>query len=474
MKHPSLVFTIFGSTGDLTYRKLIPALYHLEQRQLLADDFKVRCIGRRDYSREEYIEKLVPWLEKQSRFKVKNETLEIFFKRIEYINMEFTDLDAYQILSQYPAGKDNLYYFAVAPEFFGLIAQHLHDSKYLSLGQHRVILEKPFGDSLEHAKIVHQTITEIFGDDNIYHIDHYLGKEMIQNILAIRFSNRLFKSTWNRNDIEAIQITVSEVVGVETRGHYYEQAGALKDMVQNHLLQMLSYLIIDEPHNLNSNELDKRQLEALRSLVIDDVVLGQYDTSESGVAYISEKNVKENSQIETYAAIRAHLISGVLKDVPLFLRTGKRLNHKATYIKVIFKKTGNALYPHDSSEVLTIKVQPDEGVSLSFNAKKPGTLSEIDSVKMDFCQSCIIENRINTPEAYERLLDDAFKHDRSLFTPWEMVELGWMYGEEMNRKRVINQLPLNLYPAGSRGPIDADEMLKPYDLEWLDEDEYSY
>ncbi len=261
---------------------------------------------------------------------------------------------------------------------------------------------------------------------------------------------------------------------METRGHYYEQAGALKDMVQNHLLQMLSYLIIDEPANLNSELLDQKQLEALRSLVIDDLVLGQYKESDSGIGYRNEKNVAQDSQIETYAALRAHLVSGSLKDVPLFLRTGKRLNHKATYIKVIFKKTGYELYPHDSAEVLTIKVQPDEGVSLSFNAKKPGTLSTIDSVKMDFCQSCIIENRINTPEAYERLLDDAFKHDRSLFTPWEMVELGWMYGEEMNHKRQLNKIELNLYPAGCRGPQSADEMLEPYHLEWLDEDEYSY
>ena len=324
MKQPSLVFTIFGSTGDLTYRKLIPALYHLEKREILANDFEIRCIGRRDYTQDEYIEKLKPWLEKQSRFKLNEETIQKFLTRIKYIKMEFTSLDAYDILKSFPAGLDNLYYFAVAPEFFGLIAKHLHDSSYLSSGQHRVILEKPFGDSLEHAKEVHQTISEIFEADNIYHIDHYLGKEMIQNILAIRFSNRLFKSAWNRNDIEAIQITVAEVVGVETRGHYYEQAGALKDMVQNHLLQMLSYLIIDEPSSLNSDELDKKQLEALKSLVIDDLVLGQYDKGESGIAYVDEKNVDDQSSIETYAALRAHLCAGHLKDVPIFLRTGKR------------------------------------------------------------------------------------------------------------------------------------------------------
>lgn len=474
MKQPSLVFTIFGSTGDLTYRKLIPALYHLEKRELLADDFEIRCIGRRDYSQDEYIEKLKPWLEKQSRFKLHEDLIQQFIKRIKYIKMEFTELNAYDLLKEYPAGLDNLYYFAVAPEFFGLIATHLSNSNYLSNGQHRVILEKPFGDSLAHAKEVHQTISDIFKSENIYHIDHYLGKEMIQNILAIRFSNRLFKSAWNRNDIEAIQITVAEVVGVETRGHYYEQAGALKDMVQNHLLQMLSYLIIDEPDNLNSSELDKKQLEALKSLVIDDLVLGQYDKSETALAYVDEKNVADDSIVETYAALRAHLISGNLKDVPIFLRTGKRLSHKATYIKVIFKKTGDSLYPHDSSEVLTIKVQPDEGVSLSFNAKKPGTLNTIDQVKMDFCQSCIIENRINTPEAYERLLYDAFKQDKSLFTPWEMVELGWSYGEEMNQIKKDRNLVLHKYESGTRGPKAADEMCERFSLDWLDEDEYSY
>lgn len=472
--NPSLVFTIFGSTGDLTYRKLIPALYHLEQRQLLADDFKVRCIGRKEYTQDGYKEILKPWLVKQSRFKLKDDILDVFLDRIEYIQMEFTNLDAYKVLQDYPAGQDNLYYFAVAPEFFGLIAQHLKASNYLNNGQHRVILEKPFGDSLEHAIAVHQIISGIFGHENIYHIDHYLGKEMIQNILAIRFTNRLFKSSWNKDNIAAIQLSVAEVVGVETRGHYYEQAGALKDMVQNHLLQMMSYMLLEEPSSLHSDELEKKKLAALKSLVIDELVLGQYDKNENALAYRSEKNVKADSTVETYAAMRAHLDSGALKDVPLFLRTGKRLNHKATYIKVIFKKTGELLYPHESSEVLTIKVQPDEGVSFSFNAKKPGTLHSIDSVKMDFCQSCIIENRINTPEAYERLLDDAFKKDRSLFTSWDMVELGWSYGEKMNQMKKEANNRLHFYLSGSRGPKEADTMVQKQNLEWLDEDEYSY
>lgn len=474
MKQTSLVFTIFGSTGDLTYRKLMPALYHLEYRGVLADDFIIHCIGRRDYTTEDYLSEVHIWLKKQSRFKLEDHIIDRLFKRVTYIEMEFTKLEAYDVLLKNAQASDNLYYFAVSPIYFELIAKHLKDAHILDQGQHRVILEKPFGDSLEHAKSAHEKLIEIFGNQEIYHIDHYLGKEMIQNILAIRFSNRLFKSAWNRSDIEAIQLSVAEVVGVETRGNYYEQAGALKDMVQNHLLQMLSYLLMDEPDNLSVEELGEKQLNALKSFVIDDLVLAQYDAGETGVAYINENKVNPSSQVETYAAMRAHLSMGSLKDVPIFLRTGKRLNHKATYIKVLFKKTGLNLYPHDGHEVLTIKVQPDEGVSFSFNAKKPGTLKEITAVKMDFCQSCIIENRINTPEAYERLLDDAFKKDKSLFTPWEMVELGWMYGQEMVEMRKIKKLPLYTYESGSRGPIEADELCQNLSLEWLDEDEYSY
>lgn len=473
-KNPSLVFTIFGSTGDLTYRKLLPALYHLKHRNRLTDDTVIRCIGRKEYSKDEYIAIIEPWIKKQTRFSFNQETFNEFVKHIQYIKMEFTNKDAYSTLLDYPVGLDNLYYFAVAPEYFTVIAEGLNHVNYLSDFKHRVILEKPFGDSLEHAIEVNKVLTNLFGFENLYHIDHYLGKEMIQNILAIRFGNRMFESVWNHDNIEQIQITASEIVGVETRGSYYEQAGALKDMLQNHLLQIMSYVVMDKPNTLNSSDMLVKQKSIMEGISLDDIVLGQYDKNDEFLAYRDEKNVHPNSQIETYAAVKIHINKGQLKNVPIYLRTGKRLKQRATYIKIIFKPSSSNLYSNLHQEVITIKVQPDEGISLSFNAKKPGTINTITDVKMDFCQSCILENRINTPEAYERLLDDAFGHDDTLFTPWQIVEMSWKFGESVRELVKIENRPLVLYPANSQGPKEADEMLQRDGFEWLDEDEISY
>lgn len=474
MKIASQVFTIFGSTGDLTYRKLIPALYHLEHRNLLAADFEIRCVGRRPYTQAEYQSILEPWLEKQSRFRLDENTKLRFFNKIHYIQLEFTDLSAYQHLKAYPVGQNNLYYFAVAPEFFVTIAQHLNDSGYFKQGQHEVVLEKPFGDSLKHTQKVYRELSQILSAESIYPIDHYLGKEMIQNILALRFTNRVFSSVWNSDNIAAIQITVAEMVGVETRGNYYELAGALKDMVQNHLLQILSYVVMDEPKDLCADALSSQQIKSLKSIQLDELILGQYGESNKGNAYTQEKLVNKHSKVETYAALKVHFEEGLLKKVPVYMRTGKRLNHRATYIKVLFKPSQSSLYDFNSHEVLTFKVQPDEGVSFSFNAKKPGTLQTIENVKMDYCQSCILENRMNTPEAYERLLDDAFKKDKTLYTPWELVEIGWEFGEKIQKRIKDHKLELIIYPSGSSGPNAAQDLLMKDGFVWLDENEYSY
>jgi glucose-6-phosphate 1-dehydrogenase len=473
-KNPSLVFTIFGSTGDLTYRKLLPALYHLKHRGRLNEDYVIRCIGRKDYTKAEYVAIIEPWIKKQSRFTFNQDTFDQFVKQIEYIKMEFTKKEAYTTLLNYPIGLDNLYYFAVAPEYFNTIADGLDHVDYLDDFKHRVILEKPFGDSLIHAKMVNEHLTKLFNEENIYHIDHYLGKEMIQNILAIRFGNRMFESVWNSDDIEQIQITASETVGVETRGSYYEQAGATKDMMQNHLMQIMSYVLMERPESLSSHDMLEKQLKILDEIELDDLVLGQYDKNDDVLAYREESNVDAQSMIDTYVAVKVHLKEGQLKNVPIYLRTGKRLLNRATYIKIIFKSSASKLYENLHQEVITIKVQPDEGVSLSFNAKKPGTINTITDVKMDFCQSCILENRINTPEAYERLLDDAFGHDDTLFTPWPIVEMSWKFGESIRKFVNSGKQSLVFYPAKTWGPIEADKMLQKDGFVWLDEDELSY
>lgn len=473
VNRPSLVFTIFGSTGDLSYRKLLPALYQLEHRKLLADDLVIRCIGRRSYDHASYMNMVLPWIKKQSRFNFDEACYDHFSKRIQYVQMQFTELDAYAIFSQEIQGLDNLYYLAVAPKYFETIAQGIHQNKVEGT-QHRLILEKPFGDNFKHAQLVNSELIQRFGEDQLYYIDHYLGKEMIQNISAIRFSNRLFANMWHKQHIEQIQITVAETVGIESRASYYEQAGAIKDMLQNHLLQILSYVAMDEPETLQRKDVSHQQIKVLQHLEILEGILGQYGSTQELKAYLEEDDVAPDSKIETYVALKAQLTQGPLESVPIYLRTGKRLDHRATYIKVVFKQAESRLFKHVDPEVLTIKVQPDEGVSVQFNAKKPGTVDEMTNVKMDFCQSCIIENRINTPEAYERLLDDAFNQDNTLFTPWPMVELSWHIGDQLEQLKLDRKLPMVIYPSATSGPKEAEDLLKKDGFYWLSEDELSY
>ena len=464
-----LIFTIFGSTGDLTYRKLLPALYQLEERHLLADDLMIRCIGRRPYTTVSYLETVKPWLQKGSRFPFNEEVVQRLFKRFVYLKMSLEELSDYKRLNDTKEDTDYLYYFAVAPNFFETIATHLRDSGTLKHGHHRIILEKPFGTDRANARFLNDHLTEIFKETNIYRIDHYLGKEMIQNILTIRFANRLFEGIWNKDYIQEIQITAAEMIGVENRGAYYEQTGAIQDMVQNHLLQLLSYVLMDKPTDLSPLSIQSKQVDLLSKIQADQLILGQYSENETLKAYRNESQVDSNSLTETYVALKLSLRDPRFEGVPIFLRTGKRLDQRATYITVIFKAVDGSLFKHiaPQQEMLIIKIQPDEGVYFRFNAKKPGIAQEVTSVMMDFCQSCIYENRINTPEAYERLLNDAFHQDKTLFTNWEMVDLTWSFAATLDQLRLQHHLEIQFYPAASSGPTEADALLKDYKTSWI-------
>ena len=467
-----LTFTIFGSTGDLTYRKLLPALIQLETRGLLPEDLVVRCIGRKDIDTAIYLETAKPWLQKGSRFPFSEEVYARFSKHIRYVKMDMTDAADYAVLNPAQTDRDYLYYFAVAPEFFEPIAQNLKTSGALNQGNHRIIVEKPFGVDEAHARHLNTVLSSIFHEENIYRIDHYLGKEMIQNILTIRFANRLFEGIWNKDYIQEIQITASETIGVENRGAYYEQTGAIQDMVQNHLLQLLSYVLMDPPSDFSPLAIQKNQAELLKKVKPIGLILGQYAENGDLKAYREEAKVDPASLTETYVALHLGVDDPRFKDVPIFMRTGKRLDQRATYITVIFKPTQGALFnaQHPEREMLIIKIQPDEGVYFRFNAKKPGIAQEVSSVMMNFCQSCIYENRINTPEAYERLLNDAFANDKTLFTSWEMVELTWAFASTLDRFKKDHDLQLQFYPSESEGPKEVAEYLKRYGSEWIKAD----
>lgn len=445
--------TLFGGTGDLTYRKLLPALYNLETLNKLDDNFKIIGIGRRDYTTSDYIDIAKKWVQEYTRTQFKEDIFETFAKRIVYFKMDISDVEEYQKLQQFYTDSritKHVYYYAVAPSFFLPITSGLQ--KYCEQDDAKVIIEKPFGEDLEKATLLNKSLEAFFGTQNIYHIDHYLGKEMIQNILAIRFNNAIFKGIWNNNFIENVQISANESVGVGTRAGYYDQNGALKDMVQNHLLQLLSIVAMEEPtedHDINSQQLQLLKEMNFIQNIEEDVVLGQYE------GYLDEMNIAASSKTETYAALKITIDNERWKNVPFFIRTGKKLGARETQVVITFKQENEVL-----KNVLIIKIQPDEGIEFRFNIKKPGTENELEQVDMNFCQSCVLENRINTPEAYERLLDACFKGDHSLFSKWEQIVISWNFMNDLLMKYNNSKQNLYLYKEGSLGPIEADKLVE--------------
>ena len=326
----ALTFTIFGGTGDLTFRKLLPALYNLQAQNKLDDDFSIVIIGRRAYDHASYCEEASNWIKQFARLPYRVDEYERFSKRIHYVQMDFTDLNNYEILDAFYKEHDlenHIFYFAVAPRFFAVIAKGLEQVETACLG--KVIIEKPFGEDLASAKVLNENLESFFSKDRIFHIDHYLGKEMVRNMQAIRFMNPIFQDVWNAKYIEHVQISALETVGVENRGGYYDQSGALKDMVQNHLFQILSLVAMEQPTTFFGEDMHQKQLDVLRTLrpvekldIKDSVVLGQY------FHYQNEDKVANDSMTETYAALRLFVDNERWKDVPFYIRTGKKLNRR--------------------------------------------------------------------------------------------------------------------------------------------------
>ncbi|MDO4814679.1 MAG: glucose-6-phosphate dehydrogenase [Gemella sp.] len=442
--------TLFGGSGDLTYRKLLPAMYNLHVLGKLEDNFEIIGLGRRDYTTEDYVAIARDWMKEHSRKKYEEEIFNEFAKRITYFKIDISNEDEYARLQDFYNQEgitEHVYYYAVAPELFLTISKGLR--KHCSENNAKVIVEKPFGADLEDATALNAKLEEFFGHDEIYHIDHYLGKEMIQNILSVRFNNAIFKGIWNKDFIDSVQITVAEAVGVGTRAGYYDTSGATKDMLQNHLLQVLSIVAMEEP---TGDTMHEEQLELLKALkpvenVEDVLVMGQYD------GYLQEANIAENSKTETYVALKVEIDNERWQGVPFFIRTGKKMATRESQIVVKFKAENGT-----PQNMLIIKVQPTEGIYLKFNAKKPGTDRDLQEVSMDFCQSCILENRINTPEAYERLLDACFKGDRMLFSQWDQIVVSWNYINDMLAKHKASGSPVYTYEQDSMGPKKADNL----------------
>jgi glucose-6-phosphate 1-dehydrogenase len=474
---------IFGATGDLTHRKLIPALYNLAADGDLPPAVAIVGFARRDKSDDQFRSDLEKTTRKFSRQTVRDEIWKTFAQSIFYHQSEFGDEAGYKTLAErldkidkeYGTRGNRLFYFAAAPDQFEPILKYL---KTAGLNETckgswaRVIVEKPFGTDLASARELNRIVRNSFTEEQTYRIDHFLGKETAQNILVLRFANAIFAPLWNTHYIDQVQITAAETLGVETRAGFYERTGALRDMVQNHLLQLLCLVAMEPPTDLSADSIRDEKVKVVRSLrrlstaeIAVNVVRGQYMEGaiygKPVVGYRQEQNVKLDSQTETFVALRLFIDNWRWADVPIYLRVGKRLPKSATEISIHFKKAPAVLFNRDLSDrnVLVIRIQPDEGLSLRIHAKVPGTSFRIEPVKMDFHYGTSFGRP--SPEAYERLLLDAMTGDATLFARRDEVEEAWAFidpiEEGWQAKR--NAPELFFYPAGSWGPKEADDLL---------------
>jgi glucose-6-phosphate 1-dehydrogenase len=476
---------IFGATGDLTHRKLIPALYNIAADGELPPGVTVVGFARRPKTDEEFRSELEEAARKHSRQEVRDELWKTFADSIFYHQSEFGDPAGYKSLAErldkidqeHRTRGNRLFYFAASPDQFEAILKHLKEAglnKTREGSWARVVVEKPFGADLASAQELNRVVRNAFAEEQTYRIDHFLGKETAQNILVLRFANAIFEPLWNTRYIDHVQITAAETLGVEGRAGYYEGAGALRDMVQNHLLQLLCLVAMEPPTDLSADSIRDEKVKVVRSLrrmnadeVARDAVRGQYEkgaiNGKPVPGYREEEKVKPDSTTETFAALRVLVDNWRWADVPFYVRVGKRLPKSGTEISVHFKKAPMVLFNKESvaldQNVLVIRIQPDEGISLRMQAKMPGTSFRIEPVKMDFHYGTSFGKA--SPEAYERLLLDAMSGDATLFARRDEVEHAWRFIDTIEEAWAAkkNAPPLCFYPAGSWGPEEADDLL---------------
>lgn len=441
---PKAVIVIFGATGDLAKRKLYPSIHRLYKNGQIGEEFAVVGVGRRPWSNEDLRETV-----KTSVSSAGQKDIDDFTSHFYYHPFDVTNPGSYQELNvlldqlehTYEIPNNRMFYLAMAPEFFGTIAKSLKNEGVTATnGWSRLVIEKPFGHDLPSAKELNKEIREAFTEDQIYRIDHYLGKQMVQNIEVIRFANALFEPLWNNRYISNIQITSSEDLGVEDRARYYEKSGALRDMVQNHILQMVALLAMEPPIKLNTEEIRSEKVKVLRALrpvapneVSDYFVRGQYQAGtidgNSVPSYTDEHNVAPDSNTETFVSGKLLIDNFRWAGVPFYIRTGKRMKEKSTKIVVQFKDIPMNLYYGNETNVnpnlLVIHIQPDEGITLYLNAKKLGGAAHAQPIKLDYCSNC--SDEMNTPEAYEKLIHDCLLGDATNFAHWDEVALSWNF-----------------------------------------------
>ncbi len=485
------IIVIFGASGDLTKRKLVPALYDLAASRRLPMEFAVVGLSRTEMSHDEFRDRLREGLEEQRSNSFSEDVWETFSKGLFYLPGDSKDPDTYKELKDFLKELDDeretagnrIFYLSSSPSLFSTIVEQLGEAgmnEGEDGGYSRLVVEKPFGRDLESARELNSDIQEHFREDQIYRIDHYLGKETVQNILALRFANGIFEPIWNEKYVDHVQITVAESDGIGTRGAFYEEAGAMRDIVQNHVMQVLCLTAMEPPVAFDADSVREEKvkvLKAVRRIEEDEVegyaVRGQYTSGwvwgEEVNGYREEEDVDPESDTETYVALKMFIDNWRWAGVPFYVRTGKRMPKKATEIAIQFKPTPHTPFAHGDTEglepnVLVVRIQPEEGISMKIGAKVPGSGFEVSSVNMDLLYgTAFIEE---APDAYQRLLLDLMLGDPTLFIRADETEGSWeiiapvMKAWEDDRQKVAT------YPAGEWGPEQAEELLRRDGDEW--------
>ena len=489
--NPSII-TIFGGSGDLTWRKLIPALYNLYLEGWLHEHIKILCLGRQEISNDDFLEKLKNGIDKFSRSgKTKKTEWEVFSKYINYVQADFKQASFYKQLKKevvaFESANDGdtskLFYLAVPPQFFEPIAKLIGaEGLAADRANARLVIEKPFGTDLQSAKSLNASLLQDFDECQLYRIDHYLGKETVQNILAFRFANAMFEPIWNRNYIDHIQITVGESIGVEGRGSFYEQSGVLRDMIQNHVMQLVCLIAMEPPVSFNADEIRNRKvdvLHAIRKVKREDVhewaVRGQYNSGwfegTKEKAYREEKDVNPESSTETFAALKFFIDNWRWNGVPIYVRSGKRMQQTISVITIDFKPVPHQSFPEQAIENwqpnrIVINIQPDMGIRLRFQAKRPGLQMKLAPVDMKFNYKEAYKT--GTPEGYETLLLDALEGDATLFMRADQVEAAWEIIMPILSSWAANpSVNFPNYPAGTNGPETAEALIAKDGHNWV-------
>ncbi|MBK7628207.1 MAG: glucose-6-phosphate dehydrogenase [Bacteroidales bacterium] len=492
MEHPkNLVIVIFGASGDLTSRKLIPAIFSLRSQNLMPEKYSIVGVGRTKLTTEDFRSKMSEAIVSFSEEKVTDSDLiSSFVKDLHYHSMDSSEEPGYtelnlvlqNICKSCSIGGNYIFYLATPPSMYEVIAVNLAKAGLMNQenGIRRLIIEKPFGYDLQSGRKLNKTLHELISEEQIFRIDHYLGKETVQNLLVTRFANGMFEPLWNRNYIHRVEITSAESIGVEDRGGYYDSSGALRDMVQNHLLQMVGLTAMEPPSSLDPDAIRNEVLKVFQSLqpikeedVPQHVIRGQYTGSlirgECVAGYRYEKGVSVDSRTETYVAIKFFINNWRWGGVPFYIRTGKRLPTRVTEVVVHFKQTPHHLFQREAGKLpanqLIIRIQPDEGMLLKFDMKEPGAGFNIKNVNMDFHYKDLANIRV--PSAYERLLHDVMLGDSTLFSRDDEVETAWKFLEPIQRAWANNpDIKVFGYPAGTWGPRNANDLIEGDGLTW--------